>query len=229
VRRCMIFATLLCVLLVGCGEIEDIISLIGSGKITYPIVHTGLLEYYDDQKEVSMIIDGEPFFGQDTNHLYNLPSYTDNKDGTISDNVTGLMWEKDMGQKMTLEEAIEKAESSRLGSYSDWRVPTIKELYSLSDFNGRSGGEARAGDILFIDTDYFSQPIGNVELGEREIDAQTWSSTIYTGKTMKNDTAIFGFNFVDGRIKGYPKYDPVTKEPKKMYFRLVRGNPDYGQ
>ncbi|WP_202813775.1 hypothetical protein [Defluviitalea phaphyphila] len=28
----------------------------------------------------------------------NQPSYTDNGDGTITDNVTGLMWMKDMGK-----------------------------------------------------------------------------------------------------------------------------------
>jgi len=196
--------------------------------ITYPIVHTGVQKYYDAQKEVPTIESGEAFFGQDANYLSNLPSYTDNKDGTITDNVTGLMWEQDMGSKMTLEEAIKKAKSSKLGGYSDWRVPTLKELYSLSNFNGQDGGE-RAGDTFFIDTNYFKQPIGNAALGEREIDAQTWSSTVYTGKTFFDNETIFGFNFIDGRIKGYPKYDPETKELKKMYFRLVRGNTDYGK
>jgi hypothetical protein len=45
---------------------------------------------------------------------------------------------------------------------------------------------------------------------------------------MNNDETIFGVNFVDGRIKGYPKYQPGTTQANKMYFRMVRGNTEYG-
>ncbi len=46
---------------------------------------------------------------------------------------------------------------------------------------------------------------------------------------MRNDETVFGVNFVDGRIKGYPKYNPRTRRPNKMYFRFVRGNKAYGK
>ena len=82
---------------------------------------------------------------------------------------------------------------------------------------------------MFIDTNYFNQPLGNTNIGEREIDAQTWSSTEYVGRTMNNDETVFGVNFVDGRIKGYPKYKPSTGSANTMYFRMVRGNIDYGK
>ncbi|MCP4724968.1 MAG: DUF1566 domain-containing protein [bacterium] len=170
---------------------------------------------------------GDAFYGQDANYLTNNPSYTDNSDGTIIDNVTGLIWQEDMGSKLTFEEASENANKLVLGGYSDWRIPTIKELYSLIIFTGRVHGQ-RAIEP-FIDTRYFAQPLGNSGSGEREIDAQTWSSTVYTGRTMRNDETVFGVNFVDGRIKGYPKYNPRTKKSNKMYFRFVRGNEDYGK
>jgi len=37
--------------------------------------------------------------------------------------------------------------------------------------------------------------------------------------------------FIDGRIKGYPKYKPGSNNSvlRSMYFRMVRGNPDYGK
>jgi hypothetical protein len=99
-------------------------------------------------------------------------------------------------------------------------------LYSLALFTGRCFGENAI--YKFIDTTYFIQPIGDVALGEREIDGQTWSSTHNVDLIMLGDTAIFGYNFVDGRLKGYPKYNPQTGLPNKMYFRMVRGNPNYG-
>ena len=100
-------------------------------------------------------------------------------------------------------------------------------LYSLILFSGSVKGEVAID--FFIDTDYFNQPLGNTSIGEREIDAQTWSSTEYVGLTMNADETVFGVNFVDGRIKGYPKYNPRTSNPNNMYFRMVRGNTDYGK
>ncbi|WP_178983947.1 Lcl domain-containing protein [Winogradskyella helgolandensis] len=196
-------------------------------KYSYPIVDTGVQTFYSDTKEISKPSVGDSFYGQDANYYGNQPSYTNNENGTVTDNVTGLMWEQDMGTKMTLEEAIQKAKDSKLGGYSDWRIPTIKELYSLIQFTGKVKGATAIK--LFIDTNYFNQPLGNSKNGEREIDAQTWSSTVYVGKTMRSDATIFGVNFVDGRIKGYPKHKPKSGTDNKMYFRLVRGNSAYGK
>ena len=166
------------------------------------------------------------FYGQDAQYSGNQPSYTDNGNGTITDNVTGLIWQQDMGEKISFEQAFIKADSLSLADYTDWRVPTIKELYSLILFTGQVSG---ANSIKkFIDTTYFNQPLGNTAIGEREIDAQTWSSTQYTGLTMGGDSTVFGVNFIDGRIKGYPKYKPATGAANKMYFRMVRGNIEYG-
>lgn len=196
-------------------------------KYSYPIVNTGVTDFYSDIEKISKPSVGESFYGQDANYNRNTPSYTNNGDGTITDDITGLMWEQDMDTKTTLEDAILKAKTSNLGGYNDWRVPTIKELYSLIQFTGKVKG-ANAIE-MFIDTNYFNQPLGNTEKKEREIDAQTWSSTVYIGRTMKNNETIFGVNFVDGRIKGYPKYNPRTGDDNKMYFRLVRGNTEYGK
>lgn len=196
-------------------------------KITYPIVHTGVTTFYGNSQEIAEPIEGANFYGQDAHYQINMPNYTDNKNGTISDNITGLVWQQEMDAKMTYEQAFEYAENCTLGGYDDWRVPTIKELYSLILFTGEGRGEL-AGETQYIDTNYFVQPIGNTGIGEREIDAQTWSSTMYNSFTMKSDETVFGVNFVDGRIKGYPTYLLGEKTDNTNYVRLVRGNTDYG-
>jgi len=194
---------------------------------TYAIVDTGVTDFYSNTAIISTPQAGEAFFGQDATYKGNDPSYTDNGDGTVTDNVTGLMWEKNMGTKITFDEGVTKADNSILGGHTDWRVPTIKELYSLILFTGSVKGEGAIEK--FIDTDYFEQPLGDTSNGEREIDAQTWSSTEYVGVTMQADATVFGVNFIDGRIKGYPKYKPGSGTSNKMYFRMVRGNPAYGK
>lgn len=193
----------------------------------YAIVHTGVRDFYDETSLINEPSISEDLYWQDAGRVMNKPSYTDNGDGTVSDNITGLMWQQNMGDKMNYSDAVSAASASRLGGYDDWRIPTIKELYSLILFSGRVFGES--AETMFIDTDYFDQPLGNASIGEREIDAQTWSSTFYTSVTMNSDTTIFGVNFVDGRIKGYPKFKKRTGVDNTMYFRLVRGNEDYGK
>lgn len=214
--------------LVACEEDKTSLQEIETNlTYSYPIVDTEVDTYYTSLAITSTLSQTDAFFGQDATYTGNKPSYTNNNDGTITDNVTGLMWEQDMGEKLTFDEAFNKADESTLGGHSDWRVPTIKELYSLILFTGQVKGEMAID--MFIDVDYFNQPLGDVSIDEREIDAQTWSSTEYVGLTMNSDETVFGVNFVDGRIKGYPKYKKSAGSANIMYFRMVRGNTAYGQ
>ncbi len=193
----------------------------------YVVVDTGVIDFYSDNSIISEPDFGDDFYGQDSQYNLNSPSYKKNSDGTVTDNNTGLMWQEDMGKKLTFSEAKTAAKNLKLAGFEDWRIPTIKELYSLIQFTGKVANTKVKKK--FIDTTYFDQPLGDTGKGEREIDGQTWSSTEYVGRTMRNDETIFGVNFLDGRIKGYPKYDPRTGKEKKMYFRLVRGNSEYGK
>lgn len=64
---------------------------------------------------------------------YPSQSLTDNGNGTVSDNATVLMWQQDEPGYMTWETALSYCEGLNLGGYSDWRLPNIKELASLTD------------------------------------------------------------------------------------------------
>ncbi len=80
----------------------------------------------------------------------------------------------------------------------------------------------------FIDTNYFDFEYGDISAGERIIDAQYWTSTEYVGTTMNHTATVFGVNFADGRIKGYPRDIGPRRQPMKQFVRYVRGNPGYG-
>lgn len=70
-------------------------------------------------------------FGEDNDYNINVPSYTDNGNGTITDNVTGLMWQQTDGGEMTIENAITYCDNLTLAGYSDWRLPTPMEAFSI--------------------------------------------------------------------------------------------------
>lgn len=196
--------------------------------LTYPIVDTGQAKCYNNSTEIAC--SDTSFAGQDAQYFSGTPAYRDNGDGTVTDLVTGLMWQQDPGEKMTYEEAAAGASSFDLAGYTDWRLPTIKELYSLILFDGTdvsSCGVGRTCSVTpFIDTRYFDFSYGNTDAGERTIDSQFASSTKYVSTTMNGAETMFGVNFADGRIKGYGLVLNGTE--KTFYVLYVRGNPDYG-
>lgn len=69
--------------------------------------------------------------GEDADYTINPPSLTVNPNGTVTDNVTGLMWQQADGGEMTFEQAAPYCSALRLGGFSDWRLPTCLELFSI--------------------------------------------------------------------------------------------------
>lgn len=203
----------------------------------YPIVGTNQTTFYNNTTIISEVSQGEDFYGQNANYLGNTPSYTDNGDGTVTDNVTGLMWQQtldhngdgsiDYDDKLTYDEILASVEDVNTGDYSDWRLPTIKEQYSLIMFSGRdiSGYEGTSTDDLtpFINTDVFGYEYGDSDAGERLIDVQCASTNISVGNESQ---MVFGVNFADGRIKGYGT--SMFGQPKVFNYLMVRGNTEYG-
>jgi len=59
----------------------------------YPIVGTNQSTAYDNTTIINTPSEDDDYYGQNANHPGTTPSYTDNGDGTITDNVTGLMWQ----------------------------------------------------------------------------------------------------------------------------------------
>lgn len=209
---------------VGCGAAQPTEDGTAATR-TWTVVDTGQDRCYDLYGSVISPTPGQDYYGQDAQYAGAQPSYRDNGDGTISDLNTGLMWQKDPGAKVPWALAVAGATRCRLAGYSDWRLPSIKELYSLIDFRGRTGTSS-ADSIPFIDTNYFVFNYGDVT-GERFIDSQFCSSTRYVSTTMFGNPTVFGVNFADGRIKGYPIRMPDGRQ-KLFYCLYVREGAGYG-
>ncbi|MCX6909261.1 MAG: DUF1566 domain-containing protein [Verrucomicrobia bacterium] len=210
----------------------------------YTIVGTGQTKCYDNHREIQLPKPGQPFYGQDAQRPGPKPAYALSADGlAVHDQNTGLTWQRSpdtdgngtlgYGDKLSLSQARErpaKLNAARFGSFNDWRLPTIKELYSLILFSGVdvSGPnfyiEDTSRETPFIDTRFFKFAYGDTRASERTIDSQWATSSVYVAKRNQ----MFGVNFADGRIKGYGTSMPGR--PEKTFFVLcVRGNPAYGR
>jgi hypothetical protein len=206
----------------------------------YPIVDTAQIDFYNASATISAPATNAVFYGQDGQYVGRQPSYSISSDGlTVYDNVTGLSWTRshdwnddsvlDVNDKMTQANAVTFSatlNAANYGGYSDWRLPSTKEIYSLMNFNGTDPDPMAAdgsGLTPFIDNTIFEIGFGDVGAGERIIDSQFATTTIYVDTVMGGQQAMFGLNLIDGRIKGYP-----TQTGKTYYAYYCRGNTAYG-
>ncbi len=150
--------------------------------------------------------------GQDGAYNINPMSYTDNGNGTVTDNNTSLMWQKeDNNQTYNWYQASGSYDSTynpsahnvcrslNVGDYTDWRLPSMKELVSIVDF-GVGGFEPTIKEEYFPGTSL----------------SYYWTSTDVAGST----EWARGVSFWTANIGGF------TKDYHSNYVRCVRGGQE---
>ena len=121
----------------------------------------------------------------------------DNDNGTVTDTYTSLMWQQDGPiTKKTWEQALAYCEGLTLGGYTDWRLPTPKELHSLVDYSHYNQG------FPTINNDNFPSTVSSFY----------WSSTTNASST----NYAWGVDFYYGPDSNDYKYS-------SYYVRAVRG------
>lgn len=199
----MLFIGLFALILPGCGGGDDTANPFsgdlsgGASKTTRTITDTGQTTDYT------------AIYGEDSDYIINPMSFTANGDGTITDNVTELMWQQqDDGVNYNWYEASGISETTKnpagvvdvcgdlnLGSYNDWRLPSINELISIVNLNAPNPT---------IDTNFFPNTISS----------SYWSSQPYN-----NASDILWFvDFSDATINN------TSVSNSSRYVRCVRGS-----
>lgn len=119
----------------------------------FKIVGTGQTKLYDkDGGVIASPKEGERFYGQDAQYGGVAFSFSDHGDGTVTDNNTGLMWQQVPYEGMvSFSGAAEYCETLTLAGHDDWRIPSAKELFSLTDFEPEV-------KCPCLDTHYFQFP-----------------------------------------------------------------------
>ena len=138
-------------------------------------------------------------FGEDADYSVNTPVYIDNGDGTVTDTITGLMWQQRDGGEMTVENAIIYCDTLTLGNYSDWRLPDCHELFSILNHD-------RANPAL--DTNYFS-----------DTNAEYW----WSSERQANDSNKVWATNAGGGVGNHPKSETISAGgTKRFHVRAVR-------
>lgn len=96
-------------------------------------ISTGQKDCYDGEGKIPCPNPDEPYYGQDGSYQYGVRSYTDNLDSTVTDDVTGVVWQKGFKDGLTWYEAQNYCDNLTLNSQK-WRIPLTHELKSLIDY-----------------------------------------------------------------------------------------------
>ena len=122
---------------------------------------TGIELCFGWSHEIDCPAPGEPYYGQDAQYVINPMNFSNNYDGTVTDNVTGLMWQQEDDDVQRIwSVALAYCESLDLAGHTDWRLPDEYELQGIVDYGP---------SMPSIDTTYFPGTDSS----------EYWSSSIY--------------------------------------------------
>ncbi len=164
----------------------------------YPMTGPSLAKLPDTGQTLS----ATATFGEDSDYTINAPSFTDHGNGTVTDNVTGLMWQKTDSGEMTWDTARTGATSLNLAGFTDWRLPTAQEAFSILDHERNPA----------LNPTYFVNNAGGTP-------GYFWTSDLFYG----DNTKVWSTN-TGGGIGPHPKTSTLSAGGAlRFHARYVRG------
>ncbi len=138
-------------------------------------------------------------FGEDSDYVINAPYFTINGNGTVTDTITGLMWQQTDGGEMTIENAITYCDSFNLAGFDNWRLPTAHEAFSILNLQNANPA---------LNTAVFTNSL-----------AEYW----WTSNRQANDNSKVWATNAGGGIGNHPKSETISAGGnKKFHVRAVR-------
>jgi hypothetical protein len=127
--------------------------------------------------------------------------------GTVTDSVTGLMWQRcsygqtysvesqsciGIAQQLNWQQALDVANSGELAGFTDWHVPSVKELASIVEHQ-------------------CVEPSANISIFTDTLNENYWSSTT----AIKQIDHAWAYQFADGK-------NNIKAKTSDIFLRLVR-------
>jgi len=138
-------------------------------------------------------------FGEDNDYNFFVPYFTLNGNGTVTDTITGLMWQQTDGGEMTIENAITYCSNLTLGGYTDWRLPNAHEAFSI-----------------------LNQQYANPSL-DNTVFTTTLAEYWWSIDRQANDSNKVWATNAGGGIGNHPKTETISAGgPKRFHARAVR-------
>jgi len=191
------------VTLIGTLLMTLLIAALMSEKVYLPSVNSGTSTTTSSLKlpDTGQVTDYAATVGEDSDYTLNPPTYTDNGNGTVTDQVTGLIWQQTDGGEMTFDTAVSYCENLTLGTYTDWQLPSGYALFSLVDLDHNPA----------LNTTAF--PVSS---------AQYW----WTAEELVGDSSRAWVVNAGGGIGAHPKNETLSAGGVKLFHaRCVRNAP----
>lgn len=218
-KRAVLISTLVLVLVfcwsMACAE-DAFFVIVGKKRNYAPVEKSGVTKWYNSDGDETACSGT----GQDGEYQKGIawpsPRFTDNGDGTVTDNLTGLIWLKDANciksnypefdcddtygdGKVIWQHELDFVSGINDGTYpncggghTDWRLPNVRELHSLIDFSSVNPAVPNAaGTGQWTEGDPFSNVLPYVYWSSttraQSYCQSAWKVTIADGSTTATD------------------------------------------
>lgn len=159
--------------------------------------------------------------------------FTDNGNGTVTDNLTGLMWAKDgnlPNATVTWQGALDYIASLNSGAglagFHDWRLPNRKEFFSLIDYSNFVPALPTGHSFANVQSNYYwssstyafdnrSAWLIGMSFGNLNSDTKS-SSNYYVWPVRAGQSGLFGPLVISG--------NPISGEQGNIYNVTITGS-----